>query len=184
MQTPGQQGFYGNIRQQSGVECHQMKKSHFPPYAKGCQLVMRLKETLKDQGGATTAMAMLWGTIQARGLPDTNPYPARPLPWGQEFFPWALFLISKTLQVLAWGLIYIFCRSCAGCPSLLMPLGQHIQCCSPGEGLGSVSPPGVNCGCHQLEHPQQTSCFISTYLFLFGNETTSFPRVARTVHSI
>lgn len=126
-----------------------------------------------------------WPYSEARprhvGSQTQTPYPARPLPWGQEF---ALFSIWKTLQVLAWGLIYIFCRSCAGCTSLLMPLGQHGQCCSPGEGLGSVSPPGVNWGCHQLEHPQQMSYFMSTYLFLFGNEATSFPQVARTVHSI
>lgn len=117
-------------------------------------------------------------TWALRPKPHTQP----DLPWGQV--PCFFCLISKTLQVLSWGLIYIFCRSCAGCPSLLMPLGQHRQCCSPAQGLGSISPPGVNWGCHQLEHPQQMSYFTSTYLFLLGNETTSFPRVARTVHSI
>lgn len=56
--TPEQQGFYGNIRQQCGVECWQMKKRHFPPYAKSCQSVTLLMR-LEDHGGATTAMAML-----------------------------------------------------------------------------------------------------------------------------
>lgn len=181
MQTPEQQGFYGNIRQQSGVECWQMKKTP-PPYAKCCQLVtllMRLKEMLK----AMVVSPQPWPCSEAQskhvGSQTQTPYPARPLPWGQ-----ALFLISKTLQMLAWGLIYIFFKSCAGCPPLLTPLGQHRQCCSPGEGLASVSPSGVNWACHHLEHPQQMSYFTSTHLFLFGNEATSFPRVAQTVHSI
>lgn len=105
MQTPEQQGFYGNIRQQPGVECWQMKKT-LPPYAKCCQLVtllMRLKEMLK----AMVVPPQPWPCSEAQskhvGSQTQTPYPARPLPWGQ-----ALFLISKTLQMLAGALFTYF----------------------------------------------------------------------------
>lgn len=138
MQTPEQQAFYGNIRQQSGVECKQMKKTHFPSCAKCCQLVtflMRLKWTLKDHGGATTAMAMLWVMTQAHGLPDSNPIPSQTSFLG----PGSIFNLQDFASTSLGPYLHIFQELC-WLPIPPHALGPAQTMLQPRRGFGKCQP--------------------------------------------
>lgn len=96
---------------------------------------MRLKETLKDHGGAATAMAIPWGMIQARGLPDPNPIPSQTSSLG----PSSIFNLQDLASASPEPYLHIF-RELRCLPIPPHALGPAQTMLQPRRGFGECQP--------------------------------------------